>query len=87
MYNLSVLRASYIQNFGSNLMKIVIPPPSDENGDTIVMTLWNGQCTKFNVDDDLTIRNAFVKDGQEYHQGYGMSQRTELGTYKNASTI
>ena len=63
-------------------MKIDIPPPSDENGDTIVMTLWNGQCTKFNVDDDLTIRNAFVKDGKEYHQGYGMSQRTELGLTK-----
>jgi len=25
MYNLSVLRAPYIQNFGSNLMKIDIP--------------------------------------------------------------
>jgi len=41
MNNLSVLRASYIQNSGSNLMKIDIPLPSDENGDTIVMTLWN----------------------------------------------
>jgi len=68
-------------------MKIDIHLPSDQNEDTIVMTLWNGQYKKFNVDDDLTIRNAFVKDGQEYHQGYGMSQRTELGTYKNASTI
>jgi len=55
MYNLSVLRASYIQNFGSNFMKIDKPLPSDENGDTIVMTIWNGQCTKFNVDDASTI--------------------------------
>ncbi len=63
-------------------MKIDIHLPSDQNEDTIVMTLWNGQYKKFNVDDDLTIRNAFVKDGQEYHQGYGMSQRTELGLRK-----
>ena len=63
-------------------MKIDIHLPSDQNEDTIVMTLWNGQYKKFNVDDDLTIRNAFVKDGQEYHQGYGMSQRTQLGLTK-----
>lgn len=52
---------------------------SDEFGDTIQMTLWNGQCEKINLDDYLTIKNAFVKNA--YQGGI------ELGTYKNASSI
>jgi hypothetical protein len=51
----------------------------DEYNDTIQMTLWNGQTKDINLDDTLTITNAFVKDA--YQGG------VELGTYKNASSI
>ena len=59
----------------------------DENGDTIRLTLWNDQCDQVSVGDKITIRNAYVKDGQSWHQGFGYTYHKELALYKNASTI
>lgn len=79
----TVIRKSPVRDVKSRKtgegLKVCDVTLSDEYGDTIQMTLWNGQCEKFNLDDVLTIKNAFVKDA--YQGGI------ELGTYKNASTI
>jgi len=81
--NATVIRKSPVRDVKSRKtgegLKVCDVTLSDEYGDTIQMTLWNGQCEKFNLDDVLTIKNAFVKDA--YQGG------VELGTYKNASSI
>jgi hypothetical protein len=60
----------------------------DEREDHIAMTLWNGQTDSINEGDEVTIRNAYIKNGQHYYgSGYGFGDRTELALYKNASTI
>ena len=60
----------------------------DEREDHIVMTLWNGQTKSVNEGDEVTIRNAYIKNGQQYYgSGFGFGDRTELALYKNASTI
>jgi len=79
----TVIRKSPVRDVRSKKtgegLKVCDVTLSDEFGDTIQMTLWNGQTEKFNLDDVLTIKNAFVKDA--YQGGI------ELGTYKNASSI
>jgi len=60
----------------------------DEREDHIVMTLWNGQTESVNEGDSVIIKNAYIKNGQQYYgSGYGFGDRTELALYKNASTL
>ena len=60
----------------------------DEREDHIVMTLWNGQTESVNEGDSVTIKNAYIKNGQQYYgSGYGFGDRTELALYKNASSL
>jgi len=79
----TVIRKSPVRDVKSRKtgegLKVCDVTLSDEYGNTVQMTLWNGQTKDINLDDTLTIKNAFVKDA--YQGGI------ELGTYKNASTI
>lgn len=60
----------------------------DEREDHIVMTLWNGQTESVNEGDSVIIKNAYIKNGQQYYgSGYGYGDRTELALYKNASSL
>ncbi len=60
----------------------------DEREDHIVMTLWNGQTESVNEGDSVLIKNAYIKNGQQYYgSGYGFGDRTELALYKNASSL
>jgi len=60
----------------------------DEREDHIVITLWNGQTDTVNEGDSITIKNGYIKNGQQYYgSSYGFGDRTELALYKNASTI
>lgn len=60
----------------------------DEREDHIVMTLWNGQTESVNEGDSVTIKNAYIKNGQQYYgSSYGFGDRTELALYKNASSL
>jgi len=60
----------------------------DEREDHIVMTLWNGQTESVNEGDSVIVKNAYIKNGQQYYgSGYGFGDRTELALYKNASSL
>lgn len=74
-----VIRKSEIRTVKQGSMKVCDLTLQDANGDTISLTLWNEQTETINLDDVLTIKNAFVKEGW---QG-----GIELGTWKNATSI